>query len=171
MWSVPLGNMKRHSKVRPITMTSRWTRLYMNYQFMTLILNLTIPNYDRFPWSICTGCGIPARNAYHSGHPVPFPFWDLCIVLKLRPFFQICQDFWNFSLRIPLGAVSILSFCQKSWAWRFWLFLTPRKEMLAMECILNLRTILDWYFVMYIGATAALYFKKCHHNWIALVIW
>ena len=27
-----------------------------------------------------------ARSAYNTGHPVPFPFWDLYIVLKLRPF-------------------------------------------------------------------------------------
>ena len=32
------------------------------------------PNYEWFPWSICNGCGMPAGNAYHSGHLVPTPF-------------------------------------------------------------------------------------------------
>ena len=31
--------------------------------------------------------------------------------------------------------------------------------MLVLECILNLQIVLDLYFVMYISATAALYFK------------
>ena len=31
--------------------------------------------------------------------------------------------------------------------------------MLTLDCILNLRKVLDEYFVKYIGATAALYFK------------
>ena len=40
---------------------------------MTLIPSLTSPNYEWFPWSICNGCGMPAGNAYPSGHLVPSP--------------------------------------------------------------------------------------------------
>ena len=43
------------------------------------------PNYEWFPWSICNGCGMPAGNAYHSGHLVPSPFWGACK----------CSDCWD----------------------------------------------------------------------------
>ena len=29
------------------------------------------PNHEWCPWSICNGCGMPAGNAYPSGHLVP----------------------------------------------------------------------------------------------------
>ena len=35
------------------------------------------PNYEWFPWSICNGCGMPAGNAYPSGHLVPSPILGL----------------------------------------------------------------------------------------------
>ena len=35
------------------------------------------PNYEWFPWSICNGCGMPAGNAYPSGHLVPSPVLGL----------------------------------------------------------------------------------------------
>ena len=48
---------------------------------MTLIPSLTFTDYEWFPWSICNGCGMPAGNAYHSGHLVPSPFWGLACAL------------------------------------------------------------------------------------------
>ena len=36
------------------------------------------PNYEWFPWSICNGCGMPAGNAYPSGHLVPSPQFRTC---------------------------------------------------------------------------------------------
>ena len=38
-----------------------------------------------FPWSIRNGCDMPVGNAYPSGHLVPSPFWDLHMLLLLRP--------------------------------------------------------------------------------------
>ena len=38
------------------------------------------PRYEWFPWSICNGHGMPAGNAYPSGHPVPSPFLGLACV-------------------------------------------------------------------------------------------
>ena len=35
------------------------------------------PNYEWFPWSICNECGMPAGNAYPSGHLVPSPILGL----------------------------------------------------------------------------------------------
>ena len=35
------------------------------------------PNYEWFPRSICNGCGMPAGNAYPSGHLVPSPIFGL----------------------------------------------------------------------------------------------
>ena len=52
---------------------------------MTLIPSLTFTDYEWFPWSICNGCGMPAGNAYPSGHLIPSPFWDLLMLQLLRP--------------------------------------------------------------------------------------
>ena len=41
------------------------------------------PNYEWFPWSIFNGCGMPAGNAYPSGHLVPSPI--LLMLQLLRP--------------------------------------------------------------------------------------
>ena len=46
---------------------------------------MTFTDYELFPWSICNGCGMPAGNAYPSGHLVPSPFWDLLMLQLLRP--------------------------------------------------------------------------------------
>ena len=64
-------------------MTSQPIRLSTN--FMTLIPSLTFTDNEWFPWSICNGCGMPAGNAYPSGHLVPSPFWDLLMLQLLRP--------------------------------------------------------------------------------------
>ena len=57
----------------------------LSTNFMTLIPSLTFTDYEWFPWSICNGCGMPAGNAYPSGHLVPSPFWDLLMLQLLRP--------------------------------------------------------------------------------------
>ena len=82
IWSIPLTNVKWHSDPWP-TVTSQPIRLSTN--FMTLIPSLTSTDYEWFPWSICNGCGMPAGNAYPSGHLVPSPFWDLLMLQLLRP--------------------------------------------------------------------------------------
>ena len=65
-------------------MTSQPIRLSTN--FMTLIPSLTFTDYEWFPWSIWNGCGMPAGNAYHSGHLVPSPFLGgLHVLWLLRP--------------------------------------------------------------------------------------
>ena len=43
------------------------------------------PNYEWFPWSICNGCGVPAGNAYPSGHLVPSTLLWTCL----------CSYCWN----------------------------------------------------------------------------
>ena len=43
------------------------------------------PNYEWFPWSIWNGCGMPAGNAYPSGHLVPSPFFWTCL----------CSNCWD----------------------------------------------------------------------------
>ena len=43
------------------------------------------PNYEWFPWSICNGCGMPAGNAYPSGHLVPSPHFGTCL----------CSNCWD----------------------------------------------------------------------------
>ena len=56
-----------------------------NRTFHHFIPSLTFTDYEWFLWSICNGCGMPAGNAYHSGHLVPSPFWGACM----------CSDCWD----------------------------------------------------------------------------
>ena len=62
--------------------TSQPIRLSTN--FTTSIPSLIFTDYEWFPWSICNGCGMPAGNAYSSGHLVPSLFRA-----------SICSDCWD----------------------------------------------------------------------------
>ena len=45
------------------------------------------PNYEWFSWSICNGCGMPAGNAYPSGHLVPSLILGLVYALVVETTF------------------------------------------------------------------------------------
>ena len=85
-------------------MTSQPIRLSTN--FMTLIPSLTFTDYEWFPWSICNGCGMPAGNAYPSGHLVPSPILGLANAPIVET--KLAMSLLDFSPRIPLGTFSIL---------------------------------------------------------------
>ena len=88
-------------------MTSQPIRLSTN--FMTLIPSLTFTDYEWFPWSICNGCGMPAGNAYPSGHLVPSPILGLANApIVETKFLELAMSLLVFSPRIPLGTFSIL---------------------------------------------------------------
>ena len=88
-------------------MTSQPIRLSTN--FMTLIPSLTFIDYEWFPWSICNGCGMPAGNAYPSGHLVPSPILGLANApIVETKFLELAMSLLDFSPRIPLGTSSIL---------------------------------------------------------------
>ena len=88
-------------------MTSQPIRLSIN--FMTLIPSLTFTDYEWFPWSICNGCGMPAGNAYPSGHLVPSPILGLASApIAETKFLELAMSLLDFSPRIPLGTFSIL---------------------------------------------------------------
>ena len=83
------------------------------------------PTYEWFSCSICNGCGMPAGNAYHSGHLVQSPFWGLAyapivetrfpvlVVVHSRLFtlntpryfldFALLRVFWENYVRKSLG--------------------------------------------------------------------
>ena len=82
IWSIPLTNVKWHSDPWP-TVTSQPIRLSTN--FMTLIPILNLADYEWFPWSICNRCGIPAGDAYPSGHLVPSHHCGICL----------CSNCWD----------------------------------------------------------------------------
>ena len=92
------------------TVTSQPIRLSNN--FMTLIPSLTFTDYEWFPWSICNGCGMPAGNAYPSGHLVPSPIVGLACAPIVETRFRTCHVFTRLftsnTPRIPLGTFSIL---------------------------------------------------------------
>ena len=76
---------------------------------MTLIPSLTFTDYEWFPWSICNGCGMPAGNAYPSGHLVPSPILGLANApIVETKFLELAMSLLDFSPRIPLGTFSIL---------------------------------------------------------------
>ena len=76
---------------------------------MTLIPSLTFTDYEWFPWSICNGCGMPAGNAYPSGHLVPSPILGLANApIVETKFLELAVSLLDFSPRIPLGTFSIL---------------------------------------------------------------
>ena len=67
------------------------------------------PIYEWFPWSICNGCGMPAGNAYPSGHLVPSPIFGLANapIVETKSL-ELAMSLLDFSPRIPLGTFSIL---------------------------------------------------------------
>ena len=66
------------------------------------------PNYEWFHWSICNGCGMPAGNAYPSGHLVPSPILGLANApIVETKFLEFAMSLLDFSSRIPLGTFSI----------------------------------------------------------------
>ena len=91
-------------------MTSQPIRLSTN--FMTLIPIFTFTDYEWFPWSICNGCGMPAGNAYPSGHLVPSPILGLANApIVETKFLELAMSLLDFSPRISLGTFSILLYC------------------------------------------------------------
>ena len=84
---------------------------------MTLIPSLTFTYYEWFPWSICNGCGMPAGNAYPSGHLVPSPILGLANApIVETKFLELAMSLLDFSPRIPLGTFSILlQWCHHPW--------------------------------------------------------
>ena len=65
-------------------------------------------SYTSTCFCICNGCGMPAGNAYPSGHLVPSHFWDLlCAPVVETRFFELAMSLLDFSPWIPLGTFSI----------------------------------------------------------------
>ena len=68
-----------------------------------------LPNYGRFRWSICDGCGMPTGNAYSSSHLVSseMVMWSLrqdhkAKARKLRVMFEVRKINDKFRKRIGL---------------------------------------------------------------------
>ena len=104
-------------------MTSQPIRLSTN--FMTLIPSLTFTDYEWFPWSICNGCGMPAGNAYPSGHLVPSPILGLANApIVETKFLEFAMSLLDSSPRIPLGTFSILLQTEITCHPKFWIHVT-----------------------------------------------
>ena len=83
-YEVSLSRMLNDILILDQQMTSQPIRLSIN--FMTLIPSLTFTDYEWFPWSIWNSSGMPAGNAYPSGHLCSVPHcWDLLVLQLLRP--------------------------------------------------------------------------------------
>ena len=67
-----------------------------------------------FHGAFATGCGMPAGNAYPSGHLVPSPFLGLANApIVETKFLELAMSLLDFSPRIPLGTFLILLPIQK----------------------------------------------------------
>ena len=110
VWSAPLANVKWHSEVPPVTVTSQLIRLITN--FMTLIPNFTlIPNLTFTElWEVSMEY---LQRVLHASRellafrtPGSIPFWDLHMFLLLRSFFLNLSWFsWLFHFEYPWGSV------------------------------------------------------------------
>ena len=102
LWSLPLANVKWHSKAWPVAVTSQpirldtnlwpWIKCLCHRIESDLFLFLWIPNVactESREVSIEHGdeCGMKAGNAYPSGHLVPFLFGDLNMLYVVRQAF------------------------------------------------------------------------------------
>ena len=69
-----------------------------------------LSNYEWFLLTICNGCGMPAGNAYPSGHLVPSPFWGLAVNVPIveTSVTELAVSFPGFSSWISLGTFSVL---------------------------------------------------------------
>ena len=111
-------------------MTCQPIRLTTN--FTTFIPSLTFTNYEWFPWSICNGCGMPAGNAYPSGHLVSSPILGLaCAPIVETRFLELAMSLLDFSPRLPLGTFSILLFSFSNYI--VWLMTTDEGSVPVMR--------------------------------------
>ena len=79
------------------------------HEFSGTLISIFFNDYEWFPWSICNGYGMPAGNAYPSGHLVPSPIVGLaCAPIVETRFLELAMSLLDFSPRIPLGTFSIL---------------------------------------------------------------
>ena len=75
-----------------ITLIPNWGHLYI---------------YKRFPWRNCIWCDMPAGKLTPPPTPGFFFFWNLHMLLLLRPVYHLaCRDFLDCSVRISLGTLS-----------------------------------------------------------------
>ena len=92
-------------------------------------------NYEWFPWIICNGYGMPAGNAYPSGHLVP-PHRILglaCAPIVETRSLDLAMSLLDFSPRIPLGTFSILLQVGPFWLW-LWI---SRDSFKRIDCGIN----------------------------------
>ena len=117
-------NVKWHSDPWP-TVTSQPIRLSTN--FMTFIPSLTFTDYEWSPWSICNGCGMPAGNAYPSGHLVPSPHCGTCL----------CSNCWD---QIPRTRHVFTRLFTSNTPWYF-LDFALKMEMGSWCCLLTFKWV------------------------------
>ena len=68
-----------------------------------------LPNYERFSKIVCDGCGMPTRDAYSFGHPVPSHLGLAYVLLvETNPIPKLIVIFPDYALRISLGTFTIL---------------------------------------------------------------
>ena len=74
----------------------------LSTDFMTFIPSWTFTDYEWFPWNICNGCGMPAGNAYPSGHLVPSPIVGLaCAPIVETRFLELAMSSRLFTSNTP----------------------------------------------------------------------
>ena len=92
-------------------------------------------NSERFSWSVCNKCDMPARNAYHSGHLVPSFSW-LAYALFVETFFPSLSCFSRLFL---VGQPSVLyRFCFNRTSLVVLVTPTDRPKSVRNHCVIEL---------------------------------
>ena len=122
-----------------LTLEQQWllNRSDFPTMFWPLYRTWPSPNYEWFPWSICNGCGMPAGNAYPSGHLVPSLFLGLAYapIVETR-FLKLAMSLLDFSPWITLGTFSILLI------WVSFLFFLTRNTLFVTPLWMSLHDVL-----------------------------
>ena len=105
IWSLPLTLFK--NDVLSLDQL-RWRSDFFTHSLWPWYRAWPSPNYEWFPWSICNGCGMPAGNAYPSGHLVSYLLGLAYAPIIETSFPQPGLSFFDFSLWISLGTFSIV---------------------------------------------------------------
>ena len=89
--------------------TVTWKPIRLSTNLINFIPSLTFTELWVVSVEHLHRCGMPAGNAYPSGHQVPSPFLELaCAPIVETRFLELAMSLLDFSHWIPLGSFSIL---------------------------------------------------------------
>ena len=90
-----------------IRTNNSYYKTFQQFECLHTAIDLHRVMSSLFPWIFYNGRGMPAGNAYPSGHLVPI-LWLACAPIVETRFLELSMSLLDFSPWIPLGTFSIL---------------------------------------------------------------